>query len=297
MVDPLTQDPPRPLSLSPVMEQGQTLAPVVPEANVAPKAAWVRRSLAACELLLPPLLTALVVGTLWEMWVRWQDVPAYLVPAPSAVAARLARDPGFFLGASWVTTYEAVGGLLLGSAVALLAAVVMAHSRLLEQSLYPLAILVKVTPIVTVAPLFVIWFGFGIAPKICIAALIAFFPMLVNAITGFRSVHPGALAFLQSLDANRIEVFLKLRLPSSLPYLLAALKVSTTLCVIGAVVAEWIGADKGLGRTIAVAYTNLDMATIFSAIVCLAVIGVALMLLISVVERRILFWHESVLEV
>jgi NitT/TauT family transport system permease protein len=117
--------------------------------------------------------------------------------------------------------------------------------------------------------------------------------MLVTAITGFRSVHPGALALLESLHASRAEIFFKLRLPGSLPYIFAALKASTTLCVIGAVVGEWIGADKGLGRMIAVAYGNLDMPTIFAAILCLAAIGVALITAVTVIERRALFWHES----
>lgn len=285
MVEPLTQN--------------QTYDATAETVEVTPPepTRHLRGGLAGLGSGLPPLLAAVLIAAFWEGWVRWQGIPPYLVPAPSAVLERLADDPAFFLRAGRVTVYEAVGGLLLGSTGALAAAVVMAHSRVIERSLYPLAILIKVTPIVTVAPLFVIWFGFGAAPKILIAALIAFFPMLVNAITGFRSVQPGALAFLQSLHANRVEIFLKLRLPSSLPYLFAAFKVSVTLCIIGAVVAEWMGADKGLGRTIAIAYTNLDMPTLFGAIVCLAVIGVGLTLLISALEQRILFWHESHLDI
>jgi NitT/TauT family transport system permease protein len=167
----------------------------------------------------------------------------------------------------------------------------------MERSIFPLAILVKVTPIVAIAPLLTIWFGFGMAPRVFIAALIVFFPVMVNAIVGFRSVDPGALALLQSLAASRLEVFLKLRVPSSLPYLFAAFKVAIPLSVIGAVVAEWFSGDRGLGRVIQVANNNLDLATAFGAVFSLAIMGIGLYLLTSIVERRLLFWHESVVGV
>ena len=139
---------------------------------------------------------------------------------------------------------------MLGAAVAFTGATLMAHSRFLERTLLPIAILVKVTPIVAVAPLFVIWFGFGSLPKIFIASLITFFPVLVNAMVGLRAVNPGALDFFRSLHASRTETYLKLRLPSSLPYLFAAFRISIPLSVIGAVVGEWFSGDRGLGSVI-----------------------------------------------
>jgi NitT/TauT family transport system permease protein len=169
----------------------------------------------------------------------------------------------------------------------------MAHSRLAERALFPLAILVKVTPVVAVAPLLVIWFGFGLWPKVCVAALISFFPFLVNAVTGFRSVSPGAMEFVRSLQASPLRVFLKLRAPSALPYLFAALKVSLPLSLIGAVVAEWFSGDKGLGLVIFTANYQLDTPTLFAAIAVLAVIGVVLNTAAALVERRVLFWHEA----
>jgi NitT/TauT family transport system permease protein len=163
----------------------------------------------------------------------------------------------------------------------------------LERSLLPLAILVKVTPIVAVAPLFVIWFGFGAMPKVLIAALITFFPTLVNGVTGFRSVNPGAMDFLRSLRASRREIFFALRVPSSLPYLFAAFRVSIPLSVTGAVIAEWFSADRGLGSVIVVAHNDLDMPTLFGAIFALAFIGIGLTILVGLMERKALFWHES----
>ena len=173
----------------------------------------------------------------------------------------------------------------------------MAQSRVLERALFPLAILVKVTPIVAIAPLLTIWFGFGLMPKIFIAGLIVFFPIMVNALVGFRSVNPNALALLESLAASRSEIFLRLRLPSSLPYLFAAFRVSIPMSVIGAVVAEWFSGDQGLGKVIYVANNNLEMDTAFAGVFTLALIGVGLFLVTTVLEKRLLFWHESTWDV
>ena len=221
------------------------------------------------------------------------DVPTYLVPAPSIVMDRLAGDIWYFMGHGAVTLAEALTGFALGTVVALTGAILMTQSRYIERSLLPLAILVKVTPVVAVAPLFVIWFGFGPAPKVLIVALITFFPVLVNAVTGFRSVDRGAMELLRSIRASRREIFLKLRVPSATPYLFSAFRVSVPLAVIGAVIGEWFSADRGLGSVIVVAHANLDMPTLFSAIFMLSFMGIGLTILLSVIEKRALFWHES----
>ncbi len=250
--------------------------------------------------LLPPLVyvlpstvaLALLMGA-WELWVRAAGVAVYIVPAPSDILARLLGDVGYFAGHGAVTLVEAAVGFLLGAGVAAAAATLMAHSRVLERTLFPLAVLVKVTPIIAVAPLFVIWFGFGSVPKVLIAALITFFPVMVNALAGLRSVNPVALDLFRSLNASRMETMLKLRAPSSLPYLFAAFRSAVPLAVIGAVVGEWFTGDRGLGSVIIVAHNNLDTPTLFSAIFTLAFIGISLMLLTFYVERRVLFWHDS----
>ncbi len=246
--------------------------------------------------LTPPLLALTAALAAWETFVRLRDVPEYLLPPPSAIAQRLAEDPAFFARQGAVTLSGALAGFALGAAVALLLAVAMAHSRFLERSLFPLAIMVKVTPIVAIAPLLAVWFGFGLAPKLFIVALIVFFPVMVNAVIGLRSVNPWALQYLRSLDASAWEILAKLRLPSALPYLFAAFKVSIPLSVIGAVVAEWFSGDQGLGRVIQVANSNVDMPTAFAAVVSLAAMGIGLYLAVAVVERRLLFWHESTLD-
>ena len=241
----------------------------------------------------PPVLTLALIAVGWELWTQIRDVPTYLVPAPSKVLIGLLQNPGFFAKEGAVTLSEALAGFALGSGVALVGAALMAHSRFLERSLLPLAILVKVTPIVAVAPLFVIWFGFGMMPKVLITALITFFPVLVNGITGFRSVDPGAMDFLRSLRASQWEIFIALRVPSSTPYLFSAFRVSIPLSVIGAVIGEWFSADRGLGSVIIVAHNNLDMVTLFGAIFTLAVMGIGLTIVVATIEKKVLFWHES----
>ena len=247
----------------------------------------------ALAYVLPPVVALSFLAAAWEVWTRAAGVPVYLVPAPSVVLGRLFGDISFFAGHGGITLLEAMAGFTLGAAIAITCATVMAHSRFLERSLYPLAVLVKVTPIVAYAPLFLIWFGFGYLPIVLIAALITFFPVLVNALTGFRSVSPTALDFFNSLRASRKETFLKLRVPSSLPYLFAAFRIAIPLSVIGAVVGEFFSGNQGLGSVVFVAYHNLDMPTLFSAMLSLAFMGISLTIATSYVESRALFWHES----
>jgi NitT/TauT family transport system permease protein len=257
-------------------------------------APWLR-GLAA--QVLPAALGLAIAFGAWEAWVELDDVKPYIVPAPSTVVGRLCEDPWFFAQEGLKTLEGALLGFLVGAGVALLLASIMSQARVLERTIFPLAILIKVTPIVAIAPLLTIWFGFGLMPKVFIAALIVFFPIMVNALIGFRSVNPAALALLESLAASRHEVFFKLRLPSSLPFLFAAFRFSIPLSVIGAVVAEWFSGDRGLGSVIYIANNNLDMETAFAGIFTLAVLGVALFLITAAVERRVLFWHESTWDV
>ncbi|HWO93807.1 MAG TPA: ABC transporter permease [Dehalococcoidia bacterium] len=242
---------------------------------------------------LPPVLLAAAAVALWELWVRWTGTAEWLVPAPTSVGERLIEDPRFFAREGLVTLTEALLGLGVGSAAALALAIVMTHSRFLERGLYPLAIGLKVTPVVVWAPLFALWFGFGTTPKVFVAALITFFPMLVNTVVGLRDVDPDAHAFLRSTGASRVEVLWFLRLPYALPYVFAGLRISALLAVIGAVVAEWSGADDGIGHAIAVANNNLDTPTVFAGIITLAVIGAILNAILALAERLVIDWHAT----
>jgi NitT/TauT family transport system permease protein len=243
--------------------------------------------------LLPPLLLLALVVVLWEVLVRAMHVPPYLLPAPSAVAAELGSSPDYYLANAWVTLAEAVGGLALGSLIGFGLGAIMARSVFAERLLMPLAVGVRVTPVIAVAPIFIIWFGFTIWPKIIVAALITFFPVLTNTIVGLRAVDARTLELLRSVHASEWEIFTRLRVPNALPYLFAALKIGVSLALIGALVGELVGAREGLGHVIDQASINLVTRTVFSAVVALTGMGILLTELTSAVERRALFWHES----
>ncbi len=246
----------------------------------------------AAGRLLPPAVALAVVVAAWEAWTRLADVPVYIVPAPSVVASRLLEEPGYFAGHAASTLAVAMAGFALGSAAAILYAAVMSQSQLLERALYPLALLVKVVPVLVWGVLFVVWFGFGPTPKVLIAALITFFPVLVNALAGLRAANAEYLDLFRSLNASRGQVFWKLRVPGSLPYLFAAFRIAIPLAVIGAFVAEYFTGDRGIGSIISVAHSNLDMPTLYSAVLVLAAVGIGLTAVTSQVERRVLFWHD-----
>ena len=242
--------------------------------------------------LLPAIVFAVIIGT-WEAWVRIAEVKRYLLPAPTEIARALAAEPMRYIDAAATSLGAALGGLLIATVGAFALGVVMAHSRALERALYPPALLLKVMPIVAVYPLFLIWFGFGIWPRVLIAALITFFPVLVNTVIGLRSVDPQAHDFMRALHASRSQVFWRLRLPSSLPYLFAALRISVPLSLIGAVVAEFLSGASGMGQLILVANGDFDTPALFGAVIVLATMGVSLTVAISYLERRVLDWHES----
>jgi NitT/TauT family transport system permease protein len=228
----------------------------------------------------------------WESWVRLAGLPIYLLPAPSRVFATLLAHPIDYAQATGITLGEALVGLVIGLLAGGMIAALLTLRPGLEGGVMTLAILVKSTPMIAIAPLLTIWLGFGVLPKIIITALLTFFPVLVNVLSGLQRPDPALLDLFRSWNASRWEVFLHLRLPSSLPYLFAALKITAPLALIGAVVAEWTGASGGLGRMMWLAYSNLNLPFLFAAIFILAAIGMSLYLLMSWAERKAIFWNQ-----
>jgi ABC-type nitrate/sulfonate/bicarbonate transport system permease component len=246
------------------------------------------------DRLLQDLISVIVVvGValgLWEIAVRWGNVPVYLLPAPSVIAQDLWTNAPRYAGAAFVTLLEALAGLLLGVSVGAGVAILITYWAQLERGVLALAILLKATPIVAIIPLLIIWLGFGPLPKVIVTGLLTFFPILINVHTGLHAVDRAVLALFHSLNADRWELFRHARWPSALPYLFAGLRVVAPLSLVGAVVAEWAGASNGLGRTMWLAYTNFDLPSLFAAVLFSALMGIGLYGLVIIVENRVLFW-------
>jgi len=242
------------------------------------------------ELACIPLLFIVVVGT-WEAVIRIFEVPPYVVPAPSAIWQSLVRgiSSGLFISNGLVTLSEALLGFLGAAILAIVLGSVIAQSRFVENVLYPYLIAIQTTPKVAIAPLFIIWFGFGISSKIIVAGIIAFFPILVNVITGLRSTDPQRIELMRSLRATRWQIFRMVMLPSALPMIFAGLQVAVIFSLLGAIVGEFVGSRAGLGNLIMQMNINLDTAGVFAVLVCLSSIGIALHLIMRWVQKKLLF--------
>lgn len=242
---------------------------------------------------LSALWLVLIFFMLWEIGVRLWQVPPYLLPAPSLVLVTLWQNPVMYAGASLLTLGEALVGLLLGVLCGVLTASLLILRPGLEDGVMTLAILIKSTPMVAVAPLLTLWLGFGLEPKIIITALLTFFPVLVNVLSGLQRTDETLVDLFRSWNASGWEFFVHLRLPNSMPYLFAALKISAPLALIGAVVAEWTGASGGLGRVMWLAYSNLNLPYLFGVIFILGAAGMLFYRLLAGLEKRVVFWQKE----
>ncbi|MHB0857981.1 MAG: ABC transporter permease [Anaerolineae bacterium] len=244
------------------------------------------------HVLVPLALVAFVLA--WDLVVRWEGYPAFLLPSPALVWRRLGsvlRD-GTLLMHTLVTLREVLGGLVLGLSVAVVLGYLLAKSRPLERVLSPYLVASQAIPIVALAPLLVIWFGFGPLSKMLVCALTLFFPVLINTVVGIRGVDRDLVEMMRSLQASRWQVFRHLELPASLPVLFGGLKVGVTLSVIGAVVGEFVGADRGLGFLVNIARGLFDTPLMFVALFTLMAIALVLYLLVSALERSLLWWRQ-----
>jgi len=231
---------------------------------------------------------------LWELYIRATNTPAFVIPAPSLIFKKLWEELPMYAYEFSYTLAAAAIGLVIGTSIGVVGAVLMVNWRLLEKSLFPLAVILKLVPFVAIAPLLRIWLGYDLQPKIVLATLITFFAVLVNCITGLKSIDPLAHEFFRSVGASRREVLVRLRWMTTLPYLFAALKVNVNLALAGAIVGELFSSKHGIGMVINNTALTLDIPAMFAAIMFLAITGVALTLFMNWLERRVLSWHESV---
>jgi NitT/TauT family transport system permease protein/putative hydroxymethylpyrimidine transport system permease protein len=214
-----------------------------------------------------------------------------LVPSPAEIAESLWQSRSLLAENAWVTLREVLLGFGCAVLAGLLFAVVLHLSETLRLAFYPLLVASQTVPIVAVGPILVVWFGYGIAPKLWIVALICFFPITVNTLDGLRSVDPEATKMMRSLDASRSQILRRVEAPTALPYFFSGAKIAVTVAVIAALFGEWAGADSGLGVLIRQDSAQLETARVFAAVLVLSAIAVALFALIALAERRVVSWR------
>jgi NitT/TauT family transport system permease protein len=238
---------------------------------------------------------ALLVACVAAWWVITAAdlVQSYLVPSPGRTLQVMVDKRGYIGHHGWVTTYETLLGFAIAVVVGVLVAMIMVYSTSVERTLYPILLFAQVVPKVAIAPLLVVWLGFGLAPKVVVAVLIAFFPVVISMVTGLKAVDPEMIQLSATMGAGPLQTFTKIRFPASLPYLFSGLKVAVTLAVTGAVVGEFVGANEGLGYVIQQANGNLDTPMLFAGLLVMSLIGVVLFVLVEFAERLLLPWHAS----
>jgi putative hydroxymethylpyrimidine transport system permease protein len=248
------------------------------------------------RVLLPLGLIALLLGA-WQVAASTGTIAEalsledFLVPSPAEIAEALWESRALLAENAWVTLREILLGILCALAVGIGFAIAMHRSQLLRDASYPLIVASQAVPIVVIAPILTIWFGFGMGPKIVIIALICFFPITVNALDGLRSVDPETVKMMRSLDASRWQRFRRVEAPTALPSLFTGIKIAVVVAPIAAVFAEWAGADAGLGRLIQSDLANYQVARQFAAVAVLAAMALLLIGLAALAERRVVTWR------
>jgi NitT/TauT family transport system permease protein len=238
---------------------------------------------------------AVVLLLVWEVFCQFYRIPQVVLPAPSQVMRELWLL--FASGRIWphlgITLLEILVGFGLGAASALVIGALIAMFRIVDRIVFPYIIALQAMPKVAIAPLLIIWFGFGLQSKVLMTAVIAFFPVLVNTVVGLKSVEQDRLDLMQALDARPWQTFRFVRLPTALPFIFAGLDVSAVLSVIGAIVGEFVGATGGLGYILLAYNADLRIAAMFAVLIVLAVIGIALHLAVLLVQRKVMYWQPA----
>jgi len=242
------------------------------------------------------ILSLLALIGLWEVLIIVLHVPKFILPAPRLIIKYFLEGllRGSLLPHLWTTVFEILVGFALAAFAGVFLAVVVSRSRFLNLLIHPYVVAFQATPKVAIAPLFIMWFGFGVFSKILIVAAIAFFPMFVNTVTGLESLSVKMLDLMNSYSATKWQIFWKARVPNALPYVFAGLEIGITLSLIGALVGEFVGATGGLGYLLVLWQNQLDTERVFAIILLLVILGVVLYLLTAMIKKYFLFWSEKV---
>ncbi len=248
----------------------------------------------AASFVLRLLLVAATLAV-WEALVRLLQVPAFILPTPSSIFTALYRGIAstLYLNHIGITLAETLIGFAVGTVLAFALGIAVALSRPIEYFLYPFIVMFQAMPKVALAPLIIVWFGLGLTSKVVNAALVAFFPLMVNTIVGLRSAEEDKVDLMRSLAASPWQIFWMLRLPNAMPYIFAGLEIAMIFALIGAIVAEFVGAQSGLGMLIQSMNFTMDVAGQFSILLILSLMGLVLNGIVNGVRRRVLFWDPS----
>jgi NitT/TauT family transport system permease protein len=261
--------------------------------DTAARAPYGDRVTAVLNRVGPPIALIIAVLVVWELAIRVFTVSTFVLPAPSAIAVALSGNKAALFTASLVTANEVLIGFTLSALVGVCVALVIARFSWFGRALYPLVVLFQTVPKVALAPLFILWFGYDLAPKVLLIVVIAFFPVALDMLAGLQSVDPSFIALMRSVGASRTEILRRVQIPHSLPHLMAGLKIAITFSVIGAIVGEFAGANAGLGYVIQFASTQLETALVFAALVAVSVLGVAFYYVIEIAERLVVPWSHK----
>jgi len=245
----------------------------------------------------PVLAIFAAIFALWEAAVRALGIPDYILPSPAVIAAKIIASWQLLLLNAFVTLQEILLGFALSVIVAIPLAIAVVYSRLFERAAFPFMVSLQTIPKVALAPILVMWLGYGIMPKVMVAFLISFFPIVINSVIGMRSAEKEMIYLVQSMGANELTTFLKIRLPKALPSIFGGLKVGMGQAVVGATVGEFIAAEHGLGYLQLISQVRLDTPLLFAAVVVLSLLGVLLFNAVAVIERVALPWSRVATEV
>jgi ABC-type nitrate/sulfonate/bicarbonate transport system permease component len=241
-----------------------------------------------------PLLLLVALGLTWELAVRINNTPRWMLPPPSAIIESFQNDWRMLAYHTRATLVEVLLGFALALVAGILTGVAIDSSRIIERTVYPLLIASQTIPMVVLAPLFLIWFGYGLLPKVLITALVAYFPLAVNTVDGLRSGDRETLSMLRSMGASRWQRFRLAKVPAALPSVFSGARIAVAFCVIGAVFGELVGAKEGLGYLMERAASQFETARVFAAIFILAFMGVGLFAVVALLERLLLPWRRFV---
>lgn len=241
----------------------------------------------------PPLITVILLLVVWQTVVTWWEIPKWLLPSPIDILNEGIANFSRLFTHSAATIKVALIGLAVGSSFGVLLAILLHIIPVLKRGIYPLLILSQNIPTIALAPLLIIWFGYGLLPKVIVITLVCFFPIVVSMLDGFRQTDRNMLNYMQMIGASRKDIFIKLEIPSVLPFLFAGLKISATYSVMGAVIGEWLGAREGLGVYMTLAISSFRTDRVFVAISVIVMISLVFFGLILLLERVLAPWHKK----